>query len=68
MANEKLLDEITIKLTREDKSQLVGLAEIKGATASEIVRSMIQRFISEQKREFDSMQSIFGNNAQGDKE
>ena len=61
MATEKLLDEITIKLTREQKSLLVGLAEIKGSTASEIVRAMIERFISEQRREFDSMQSIFGN-------
>lgn len=61
MASEKLLDEITIKLTREQKSQLVSLAEIKGASASEIVRTMIDRFISEQRREFDSMKSIFGN-------
>lgn len=61
MATEKLLDEITIKLTREAKSQLVGLAAIKGQSASEVVRSMIERYISEQKREFDFMQSIFGN-------
>lgn len=60
MATEKLLDEITIKLTREQKSLLVGLSEINGMTASDAVRMMIDRFISEHKREFESMQNIFG--------
>ena len=60
MAHDKLIDEITIKLTPAQKSQLVGLCECKGLSASEAVRAMIERFISEQKREFDSMKSIFG--------
>lgn len=59
-AHDKLIDEITIKLTPTQKSQLVGLCEIKGLSASEAVRSMIERFIAESKREFESMQSIFG--------
>lgn len=58
---EKLLDELTIKLTPTQKSQLVGLCEIKGLSASEAVRAMIERFISESEREFVSMQNIFGN-------
>lgn len=57
---EKLLDEITIKLTTTQKAQLVGLCEIKGLSASEAVRSMIEKFISESEREFLSMKSIFG--------
>lgn len=61
MAHEKLLDEITVKLTREQKSLLVGLCEIKGMTASDAVRQMVDHFISEHRREFESMQSIFGN-------
>lgn len=61
MATEKLLDEITIKLTQTQKAQFVGLCECKGLSASEAARSMIERFIAESKREFESMQSIFGN-------
>lgn len=67
MATEKLIDEITIKMTREQKTLLVGLAEIKGSNASEVVRAMIDRYISEQKREFDSMKSIFGHDSEGGK-
>lgn len=61
MATEKLLSEITIKLTEEQKRLLVGLCEVKGMTASDAVRQMIEHFISEHRREFESMQSIFGN-------
>lgn len=61
MATEKLVEEITIKLGHDQKRYLVGLADIKGMTASDAVRMMIDRFIAEHKREFDSMQSIFGN-------
>ena len=56
---EKLLDEITIKLTRQQKAQLVGLAEIKGMNASDAVRLMIDRFVSEHEREYLSMKIIF---------
>lgn len=60
MAAEKKLDEFSIKLPIEQKRKLFGLAELKGITASEAVRSMIDRFISEHEREFESMKSIFG--------
>ena len=60
MANDKLLDEITLKLESEQKRKLFGLAATKGTTASEIVRSMIDRFISENEREYESMKAIFG--------
>lgn len=57
---EKKLDEITVKLTQQQKTRLVGLAELKGMTVSEAVRVMIDRFVSEHEREFLSMKSIFG--------
>lgn len=52
-------DEITVKLTEQQKTRLVGLSELKGITMSEAVRTMIERFISEHEREFLSMKSIF---------
>jgi predicted DNA-binding protein len=67
MATDKLIDEITVKLSTEQKKLLVGLAEVKGSNASEVVRAMIDRYISEQKREFDSMKSIFGSDQEGGK-
>ena len=60
MSHEKLLAELTVKLTTEQKTTLVMLCEIKGLTASDAVRQMVERFISEHRREFESMQSIFG--------
>lgn len=60
MASEKLLEEITLKLEIGQKRKLFGLAATKGTTASEIVRTMIDRFIAENEREYESMKAIFG--------
>lgn len=56
---EKLLDEITLKMDIDQKRKLFGLAATKGTTASEIVRTMVERFISENEREFLAMKDIF---------
>lgn len=56
---EKKPDEITVKLTQQQKLRLVGLAELKGMTVSEAVRTMIDRFVSEHEREYLSMKTIF---------
>jgi len=61
--DEKLLAEITIKVESEQKRKLFGLAAAKGTTASEIIRSMVERYISENEREFEFMKSIFENKA-----
>lgn len=57
---EKKLDEITVKVTHEQKRLFVSLAEVKGLTASDALRMMMERFVEEHRREFESMQSIFG--------
>lgn len=68
MASEKLLDPFTIKLEIDQKQKLFGLAEIHGTTPSEIIGSMVEKYIVEQKHKFDSMQSIFGNEVGGGNE
>lgn len=56
---EKNSDELSIKLPAGQKKKLFGLAELKGMTASDAVRLMVERFITEHEREYESMKSIF---------
>ena len=59
MASEKLLDALTVKLEIDQKRKLFGLAEIHGTTPSEILRTMVEKYIFEHEREYESMKSIF---------
>lgn len=67
MATEKLLDAFTVKLETDQKRKLFGLAEIHGTTPSEILRTMVEKYIFEHEREYESMKNIFGTGATEDK-
>jgi hypothetical protein len=58
--SEKLLDEMTFKLTYDVKRRLQGLAEADGLTASELVRRLIEAHLDERERHFRALISIFG--------
>lgn len=66
--SEKLLDEMTFKLTGDAKRRLQGLAEADGLTASELVRRLIEAHLDERERHFRALVSIFGATAPSNKE
>lgn len=68
MANEKLLDAFTVKLESDQKRKLFGLAEIHGTTPSDLLRTMVEKYIFEHEREYESMKSIFGEASSSGKE
>lgn len=68
MPVDKLIEELSVKLTEPQKRQLVQLAEIEGLTASELVRRLIASHLAERGRYFKAMESIFGVSLPSDKE
>ena len=68
MATEKLLEEMTIKLTAGTKRKLAGLAEADAISASELVRNLIDFHIDEREKHFRRLASIFGQNGSAGKE
>lgn len=66
MAIEKLNDPLTVKLDFDKKRKLFGLAAMHGTDASDIVRTMIDNYISEHEREYEAMNSIFGQTGASD--
>lgn len=66
--DEKKLDPFTVKLEFDQKRKFFGLAAINGTTPSEVLRSMVETYIAEHEREYESMKSIFGGAAPSDKE
>jgi len=66
--SEKLIDEMTIKLSDVTKRRLVALAEADGITASELVRRLITVHLEERERHFRALNSIFGTTATSHKE
>lgn len=66
--SEKLLDEMTFKITLDAKRRLQGLAEADGLTASELVRHLIEAHLDERERHFRALVSIFGEQSPSHKE
>ncbi len=66
--SEKLLDEMTFKITTDAKRRLQGLAEADGLTASELVRRLIEAHMDERERHFRALASIFGESRSTPKE
>lgn len=65
---EKLTDPFTVKLEYDQKRKFFGLTAINGTTPSEVLRSMVEKYITEHEREYESMKSIFGDTSSSDKE
>jgi predicted DNA-binding protein len=63
MVPEKLIDEITVKLSDTQKRRLVALAEADGVSASELVRRLIALHLEERERHFHALNLIFGASA-----
>ena len=66
--HEKLIDPFTVKLEYDQKRKFFGLAAINGTTPSDVLRTMVERYIAEHEREYESMKSIFGDGSSSDKE
>lgn len=59
MSSEKLIDPFTIKLETDQKRKFFALAAIGGTTPSEVLRAMVETYIADHEREYESMKSIF---------
>jgi len=57
---EKLIEEMTIKLSDSAKRKLVALAEADGLTASELVRRLIDSHIEARAENYRALHVIFG--------
>jgi hypothetical protein len=58
---DKLLTEITIKLTHELRRQLVGVADADGISASAYVRALVVADLDRRRAKHLALVSIFGN-------
>ena len=65
---EKLIEEMTLKLSDSHKRKLAQLAEADGITASELVRRLIAVHLEERERHFRALDAIFGARAPSPKE
>jgi len=66
--SERLLDEMTFKLTTDAKRRMQGLAEADGLTASELVRRLIDLHIEDRAANYRALHSIFGESRSTPKE
>jgi predicted DNA-binding protein len=56
---EKMLTELTVKMTLEMRRQLVGVADADGVPASQYVRELIMADLQNRRRKYLALSSVF---------
>jgi len=56
---EKMLTELTVKMTIEMRRQLIGVADADGIPASQYVRELIMLDLQNRRRKYLALSSVF---------